>query len=537
MAATQYLDSAGLLRYDVNLKKYIDERDIVIEVLETPQTGAAVSYEVSTWEVTVDKSTNTSTKVKKHLSYINIPEGATLLSGSVGKATFGEGDAAAEKDALIFKVGVDAEHATDVTVDISEITSRLDTLEGDKTVTGSVDNKIYNQAADAKYGEADAYKDADGNVISKEAYEALPDKTGYTATKVDVSLKDAIEAAAESANIKITKLASAEDGNFATYALADKDGNVIAGSDKINIPKDFLVKSGSVFKATADDVTNDTSGILVENELFLDFVVNAKDATDGTGAEHVYIPVNALVDVYTVDETTTTEIQLTIDENNKITAEIVDGSISRDKIDTDFEGDLTAIETAIGKKTVTGDDGSNTEVLVNVADRIKAEAKDATYKAATETEAEVTIAQAIKALEDASSDTNGAIVYKGALSGEGAALPVDAKKGDAYTFEGKLYVCTVTGTPETVPTFVDIAIDEDGLDAILGTGYTIGDADPVAVTVKKYIDSRIFIGTAQQIADAKAAKEIDSTTFTIEVDEGADAFEPIGDDYIDGLFA
>ena len=68
------------------------------------------------------------------------------------------------------------------------------------------------------------------------------------------------------------------------------DSNIIGA---INIPKDFLVKSGTVEECTVAD--QPVAG-LKPGDKYLDFVVNA---TDGAGTEsHIYIPVQDLVDVY-----------------------------------------------------------------------------------------------------------------------------------------------------------------------------------------------------------------------------------------------
>ena len=105
-------------------------------------------------------------------------------------------------------------------------------------------------------------------------------------------LEDRVDTLETSTNVTVEKLQTAESGYFASYVV--KQNNAQVGAT-INIPKDFLVKSGSVRAATAEDVANDST--LTVGEKLLDFVVNTIEG-DGT-ASHIIIPVSDLVDVYT----------------------------------------------------------------------------------------------------------------------------------------------------------------------------------------------------------------------------------------------
>ena len=91
----------------------------------------------------------------------------------------------------------------------------------------------------------------------------------------------------------IVKAAEAEEGAIATYYLTKDDVQVGA---KINVPKDYLVKSATVEEVAEADVPY--AGAKVGDK-YLDFVVNVK-AGEAEGTEsHIYLPVNELVDVYT----------------------------------------------------------------------------------------------------------------------------------------------------------------------------------------------------------------------------------------------
>lgn len=88
------------------------------------------------------------------------------------------------------------------------------------------------------------------------------------------------------ASVKITEAAGSGDV-LKSYTFTQNNHEI----GVINIPKDFLVKSGSVREAGAED-----TGIDVGTKI-LDFVVNS---IDGTGNEsHILIPVSDLVDTYT----------------------------------------------------------------------------------------------------------------------------------------------------------------------------------------------------------------------------------------------
>ena len=101
-------------------------------------------------------------------------------------------------------------------------------------------------------------------------------------------------------DVTLEEQSTAETGYAKTYVI--KQGGT-ALSPKINIPKDFLVKSGQVKTCTTANVP--VQGYVVGDK-YIDFVINAKDssATD----EHMYILVSDLVEdtQYGVDEVTLT---------------------------------------------------------------------------------------------------------------------------------------------------------------------------------------------------------------------------------------
>lgn len=114
------------------------------------------------------------------------------------------------------------------------------------------------------------------------------------------------------AEYSITKQETAESGYLATYQLT-KDGTPTG--EKINIPKDFLVKSATI--QTASEENQPYSGAQ-SGDKYIDFVINTKE---GAGEEsHVYLSVNDLVDTYTggsgIDISTLNVVSIKIDTAN-----------------------------------------------------------------------------------------------------------------------------------------------------------------------------------------------------------------------------
>lgn len=124
----------------------------------------------------------------------------------------------------------------------------------------------------------------------------------------DAATKGQLDRAVNS--LAVVKLETATDGYLASYQL-QKDGTPVGAI--INIPKDYLVKSGSVKTATI----NDPSGF-AEGTKYIDFVVNTYDTDSGSGKEsHIYLNVQDLVDVYTPGD------GIEISEANAISVKVV----------------------------------------------------------------------------------------------------------------------------------------------------------------------------------------------------------------------
>lgn len=95
----------------------------------------------------------------------------------------------------------------------------------------------------------------------------------------------------EAVTYTITRLGTPTSGYLASYQLYK---NSTAVGDVINIPKDYLVKSGEVKSCTTAD--SPVSGYKVGDK-YIDFVINTA-AGDGN-TSHIYLLVSDLVDTYT----------------------------------------------------------------------------------------------------------------------------------------------------------------------------------------------------------------------------------------------
>ena len=95
--------------------------------------------------------------------------------------------------------------------------------------------------------------------------------------------------------VTITKQATADTGYFSTYVI-NQGGTAL--SPKINIPKDYLLKSASLKQCTVKD--EPIEGLNV-GDWYFDWVLNTADETEES---HLYLNANVLTDVYEGDNET-----------------------------------------------------------------------------------------------------------------------------------------------------------------------------------------------------------------------------------------
>lgn len=103
-------------------------------------------------------------------------------------------------------------------------------------------------------------------------------------------LEDRVESLETGASVTITEVSTELDAGVLKAYNFTQNGTSIG---TVNIPKDFLVKSGSVRTIGAGEATQD----MPVGTKVLDFVVNTVEGDET--ATHIIIPVSDLVDVYT----------------------------------------------------------------------------------------------------------------------------------------------------------------------------------------------------------------------------------------------
>jgi hypothetical protein len=248
--------------------------------------------------------------------------------------------------------------------DILALQGAVNTLNGDVLVPGSVRYLIaegFNGLADiAATGKAEDVSIDDG-------------AEKFTATNVEDALAElatAIESFDGGGAVTVTVASTPTEGYVKTYNI-NQNGSVVG---VIDIPKDLVVQSGTVETVTVAD--EPYTGAVVGDK-YIDLVIQNQ-------TNHLFIPVNSLVDIYTVTANAP-QVQLAISPNNEISASIVAGSIGTAEI---ADGAVTkaklsqAVQNLIDGKVdeeVTGTNGS--AYVFNEADGggAKFEHKDGTW--------------------------------------------------------------------------------------------------------------------------------------------------------------
>ena len=111
--------------------------------------------------------------------------------------------------------------------------------------------------------------------------------------------------------VAVEKKTTANTGYAASYTVK---ANGVALSPDIDIPKDYLVKSATMETCVTKDVP--IAG-LNPGDPYLDFVINTVDASET--AQHIYINVKGLVDVYTAGngiDITSNVVTAVVDSSN-----------------------------------------------------------------------------------------------------------------------------------------------------------------------------------------------------------------------------
>lgn len=172
-----------------------------------------------------------------------------------------------------------------------------------------VEQKVYTSVFDETVtGINESIDGLESNKLDKTTYNTdIPvirsDITDLENSKVDnTTFNDTVESINTSIGeldtnktVTITKQATADTGYFSTYVI-NQGGTAL--SPKINIPKDYLLKSASLKQCTVKD--EPIEGLNV-GDWYFDWVLNTADETEES---HLYLNANVLTDVYEGDNET-----------------------------------------------------------------------------------------------------------------------------------------------------------------------------------------------------------------------------------------
>lgn len=247
-----------------------------------------------------------------------------------------------------------AKDYTDETIEGLKLAETYEPIGTGATEAGKVQAKLDDEVLRAKGEEqknaqaaADALAEAQAKVASVTAGDASVTVAGTStaptvAVKLDPAADNAIKLGDAGLKVEIgaapeySIVKAADSGEYAAVYNLTKDGAVVGTS--INIPKDLVVKSGSV----------------VGDEIVL--VLNDEANTE------IKIDVASLIEYVTSGSQTGDMVVVNVSDDHKVTATITDGTITLAKLATD-------VQTAIGK----AHSHENADVLAGIsADKVAA---------------------------------------------------------------------------------------------------------------------------------------------------------------------
>lgn len=235
----------------------------------------------------------------------------------------------------------------------------ITTLNGNNTVTGSVDKKVKDAIdalgsgiAQTVSGKAIVSVTESAGVVTAESGNIDAQYVNYT-PQGEEGAKDTNNTNVQTVLAEIfQKIAENEEaGEVAVYKGSTKVNAIAADGETytikqgttdvatINIAKDMVVSSGSVITATGEETDVPTGTTLVTGKKYVRLVI--KDSTDG---KNIYIAVDELYDDYSF--TDSSEIDFT-ESNNDVTASIKTGSIAESKLDSALQAKIAGARTVL----------------------------------------------------------------------------------------------------------------------------------------------------------------------------------------------
>lgn len=273
--------------------------------------------------------------------------------------------------------------------DIKKNSDAIAKLNGADTVDGSVKKQIKDakEAVEAKIGTMDDLKTAEKTTVVGALNE----------------VKDAVDAAKTGGEVTVDT-ATTTDGMAKSYTLKQNNKTIAT----IDIPKDMVVKSGTVEKDPADQAKGTY------------LVLTLANATE----DKIYINVGTLVDIY-IAKANADQVQVTIDPTTReisaaivagsvgtteladsavTTAKIADGNVTKAKLSTELQDSINKANSAIQESDLTdlrADVAANKVSLAEggaTANAIKAN-KEAAAKAQSDVDALAVRVSTIESVE------------------------------------------------------------------------------------------------------------------------------------------
>lgn len=234
----------------------------------------------------------------------------------------------------------------DLAADVAKLQTQVASIitEIGKAATDTTDaTGLYKLIAEAK-------AEAEKRILSVDGADASVDVATDASKNVTVGVaisadKDNdLSLASDGLLVKVPEYTLVKDGtaagdNLATYHLT-KDGDNIG--EPINIPKDLVVKSGSVIEAEAGKLPTGVS----EAGTYIKLVLANSDTP-------IYIPVGSLIEYVTGGSATSDPIQINVtSDTHKVSASILEASIAKDRLVKSVQDSLDLADEALQKADI-----------------------------------------------------------------------------------------------------------------------------------------------------------------------------------------
>ena len=317
--------------YMLDAKDYRDDAQTAVESTigyATQASGSASAAQTSA-------SKAATSEKNAHSSEVNAASSATLSDRRATEAATSASNAASS-----------AQDAADSLADMEDLVAHMPQInpENELWQTWNAEEGQYEDTGVLARGQGVAKGGQPGQVLVKNSV------ANYDTTWVDQM--EAIDVPVYS----LVKQDVAEDGFFATYYLTKND---VQAGEKINIPKDYLVREAELLEVAETDVPY--SGAVIGDK-YINFTINTQASDEDE--KHIYLPVKDLVDTYLPGngiDVTNDKVSIKLDDANsnglsvdavglKLSLATTDkaGALSvEDKIKIDNAVNQTDIEEAI----------------------------------------------------------------------------------------------------------------------------------------------------------------------------------------------